>query len=157
VANGTIVRKLVNEHDLGIREISGRREQIKVNQITLDSVAKKATGTCVPKLTGAVLLERGSVCDSIIGQQFDVSYDAFTVKLPVKWLEDFLHRTPFEELPGTDIGKRKTLLYRFTALNDSRRKTSIWVDTQTQMPLKVEILQGDQQIQQELYSDFYTI
>ena len=48
VNNGKVTRKLVNEYDLGIQIIEGRRQKVILNLITLDFVTKTATGTCIP-------------------------------------------------------------------------------------------------------------
>lgn len=156
VANGSVVRKLVNEHDLGLQEVNGRNQKVILTHILLDSAAKTAMGICVPKPI-AQKLERSSPCDPIASMQFEVPYAQYAVTLPLEWLGFFLHRTPFEVLPGTEVGKRKTMLYRFTALNDANRKTSIWVDVQTTLPVKAEIWQGEEMIRQDLYADFYPL
>jgi hypothetical protein len=156
VANGSVVRKLVNERDLGVQDVNGRRQKIIVTHILLDGAEKKAMGVCVPKPV-AQKLERSSPCDPIASMQFEVPYAQYAMTLPLEWLGFFLHRTPFEVLPGTEVGKRRTTLYRFTALNDADRRTSIWVDVQTTLPVKAEIRQGDELIRQDLYADFYPL
>jgi len=156
VANGSLTRRLFQDHPLGDREIDGRRMKVVVNTVLLDIMSKNATAECIPP-QHLLKLERGTQCDEVIGRQFEVSYDEFKLRLPIEWLEDLLYRTPFDALPGTDIGRRKTMLYRFTALNDARRITNIWVDAQTSVPLRVEIWQGDNFIKEEVYSDFYPI
>ncbi len=156
VSNDSIVRKLVTHDDRGMQEINGRRTKVLVNEITLDPLHGEATARCIPDPL-AIKEHLATPCDEILGMTFDFPYDRFSVKLPIEWLGEFLHRTPFEILPGTEIGKRKTTLYRFTALNDAQRKTSLWIDYQTSMPLRVEIRQGEELAWQEWYSDFYTI
>jgi hypothetical protein len=155
VANGSVVRKLVNEYDLGIQEIQGRRQKVVVNEVILDKATRTAQGRCVPR--ARVKLDIATPCDAIIGMTFQLSYDSFAVKLPIEWLADFLYRTPFESLPSTDIGRRKTTLYRFTDLADAQRKTNLWIDQETKMPLRAEVWQGDELVQKEWHSDLWEI
>lgn len=156
VANGSVVRELVNEHDLGIKEIEGRRQKVIINTVALDFIAKKATGTCKPE-PRLVAQERSTPCDAIIDMEFEVPYDEFAFRLPIEWLRDFLHRTPYEALPGSEIGRSKTMLYRFTDLQDANRKTNLWIDTIIQMPLRVEVWQNDKLVKRVQYDDLFII
>jgi len=156
VANGTIVRRLLANIPLGDKEIAGRRVKAAVNTVYLDFQNRTAVGECVPPKHAAAL-GRGTECDEFIGVLFPVDFDAYSFKLPIKWLEEFLNRKPYEDLPGGDIGKRKTVRYSFGDLQDSAKKTHLWVDTQTQMPVRAEVWKGDELATQDVYSDFYPI
>jgi hypothetical protein len=156
IANGTIVRNLLADYPLGDQDIEGRRVKVVINQVAFDFAAKQAMGECMPP-AHLVRLNRGTQCDAVIGKTFPVSYDEFSFRLPIEWLKDLLHRTPYETIGNQDIGKLKTTLYRFTDLKDAQRKTNIWVDEVTKMPVRVEVRQGDNLERQEYYTDLYSI
>ncbi len=155
-ANNTIMRRLVSEYPVGDRDVGGRRMKVVVNTIYLDIIGKKAVAECIPP-PALVEAKQDTVCDKFIGYKFDVPYDVFALKMPEKWLEEFLYRTPITTLPGSHIAKRTATLYKFSDLKDANRKTHIWADDQTGMPLRVEVWQGDVLEQREDYIDFYVI
>jgi hypothetical protein len=156
VANGTVVRRLLTNIPIGDRDIAGRRVKAAVNTVYLDFQNRTAVGECVPPKHAAAL-GRGTECDGFIGALFPVDFDTYSFKLPIRWLEEFLNRKPYEDLPGGDIGKRKTTRYSFGDLQDGAKKTHLWVDTQTQMPVRAEVWKGAELVQQDVYSDFYPI
>ncbi|MEM4239902.1 MAG: hypothetical protein QXM31_00110 [Candidatus Woesearchaeota archaeon] len=156
VANGSIIRKLVNEYQLGDREINGRRVNVVVNTVYLDFVGRAASAECVPP-EALAKQQVGTVCDKFLGARFPVKFDVFAFKMPAKWLEDLLYRNPVTILPGSHIGKRPATLYKFTDLQDANRKTHIWIDDLAGMPLRVEVWQGGLLVEEEDYLDFYPI
>ncbi len=156
VANNSIVRKLVQNHEIGIKEIDGKKYKVVVNTVMIDLLGKKATAQCVPAAE-FVRTHTPSPCDNYLGMTFDVLFEDFTLRLPIAWLEDFLHRTPYEALPGSQIGKLKTTLYRFTDLTDAQRKTNLWVDEQTKLPVRVEVWQNEKLVTHEDYSELHVI
>ncbi len=156
VANNTIIRKLVSEYPVGDQVISGRRMKVVVNTVYLDFVNKKSVAECIPPPI-PVAAKQDTVCDKYVGYKFDVPFDVFAFKMPEKWLEKFLYRTPITTLPGSHIGKRTATLYKFTDLQDANRKTQIWADDVTGMPLRVEVWQGNVLEEAEDYLDFYVI
>jgi hypothetical protein len=125
VANNTIVRRLTSEYPVGDQEISGRRMKAVVNAVYLDFINKKAVAECIPPPV-LVAAKQDTVCDKFISYKFGVPFDVFAFKMPEKWLEEFLYRTPVTTLAGSHIAKRTATLYKFTDLQDANRKTHIW-------------------------------
>lgn len=156
VANGSIVRKLLLDHPIGDQMVDGRRTKAVVNTITLDFANKKATGQCVPP-AALVRQGRSTQCDAYKDLVFEVPFEEFAFKMPIAWLEDFLHRTPYEILPGQHVTKLTATLYRFTDLKDAQRKTSLWIADTTSIPVRVEVWQGNALVQQEDYFDLYRL
>jgi hypothetical protein len=156
IANGSIVRKLLMEYPLGDKTINNRRMKVLVNTVWLDPLNKKAVAQCVPPQK-LVAEKVGTLCDNFKGIDFDVSFEAFGFKMPIKWLEEFLYRTPAAMLPGSNIGKRTTTIYKFTALNDSRRLTILWIDDLTAMPIRVEVWQGSELVEEADYLDLFLL
>lgn len=156
VANNTIVRKLTSLYPLGDKTINGRRMKVFVNAIWLDSLQRTAAAQCVPS-EKLISEGRSTPCDDFANIDFSVPYDAFAFKMPTKWLEDLLYRNPITVLGGSHIGDRTATLYKFTDLQDSSRQTHIWIDDQVQMPLRVEVWQGDKLVEEEDYLDFFVI
>jgi hypothetical protein len=156
VANGTVVRKLISDYPLGGKEINGKRLQAVINTVFYDFTNKKTTAQCIPP-ERLVKLNRGTQCDEFIGIIFDAPFEEFALRLPIEWLEDFLYRTPYETSDGTHTGHQQTTLYRFTDLQDAQRKTNIWADTTTSLPIRVEVWQDSRQIIQKDYLDLYGI
>ncbi len=155
-ANGTIVRKLTSLYPLGDRTINGRRMKVFVNTVWLDILQRTAVAQCVPpeKLVSG---GRGTPCDDFANIAFSVPFDNFAFKMPAKWLEDLLYRSPVTVLGGSHIGDRTATLYKFTDLQDADRKTNIWIDDQVQMPLRIEVWQGDKLAEEEDYLDFFVL
>jgi hypothetical protein len=56
-------------------------------------------------------------------------------------------------MPGQDVGKLKTTLYRFTDLKDANTRTNLWVDQQTKLPVRAEVWKNNSLAQQEYYTD----
>ncbi len=156
VANNSIIRRLTAVYPLGDQQISGRRMKAVANTIYLDFTSKKAVAECIPPPI-LVAAKQDTVCDNFISYKFDVPFDVFAFKMPEKWLEEFLYRTPITTLPGSHIGKRTATLYKFSDLQDANRKTHIWADDMTGMPLRVEVWQGSVLAEAEDYIDFYII
>jgi hypothetical protein len=156
VANGTTARKLMYNYPLGDQDIRGRRMKVFVNTVHLDMLNKKAEAECIPP-EKAVIENQGTPCDDIIGMRFEVPFDKFAFKMPIKWVEEFLYRTPFSILPGSHIGKRPASIYKFSDLQDSRRTTIVWIDDLAAMPLRVEIWQNNVLDSSEEYQDFFTL
>lgn len=156
VANNSVMLRLVMDYQLGDREISGRRMKVLVNTVWLDILGKKAFAQCVPP-EELVRQQRSTPCDAVVGIDFEVPFDKFAFKMPIKWVEEFLYRTPAEMLPGSHIGRRSTTLYTFTDLNDASRKTSLWIDSQTSMPLRVEVAKDGQIQESEDYIDLFVV
>ncbi len=156
VANGSVMRKLMANYPIGDQTVNGRRMKVFVNTIWLDMLNKKAFAQCIPP-EKLVKEEQGTPCDDIIGVDFDVSFDTFAFKMPIKWIEEFLYRTPAEILPGSHIAKRTAVIYSFTDLQNSNRKTTIWADEQTGMPLRVEVTEGKIVMEKADYLDFFQI
>ncbi|MEM2916726.1 MAG: hypothetical protein QXT19_05230 [Candidatus Woesearchaeota archaeon] len=156
VANNTIVRRLVSEYPVGSQTINGRRMNVVVNTVYLDFTNRNAIAECIPP-PNLVAAKQDTVCDKFIGYRFEVPFDTFAFKMPIKWLEEFLYRTPITTLPGSHIGKRTATLYKFTDLQDANRKTHIWVDEMTGMPLRVEVWQDGVLEETKDYLDFYVI
>lgn len=156
VKNNSVMLRLVMDYPLGDKEINGKRMKPIVNTVWLDILGKKAVAQCVPP-EELVRQGGGTPCDEIIGMDFEVPYDKFALKMPIKWIEEFLYRTPAEMLPGSHIGRRQTTMYSFTDLNDANRRTSLWVDSQTSMPLRVEIDKNGEILESEDYIDLFVI
>jgi hypothetical protein len=156
VANGTIVRKLTSLYPLGDKTINGRNMKVFVNTVWLDPLKRTAISECIPP-EKLIREGTGTPCDDFAGEKFEIPFDAFAFKMPIKWLEDLLYRTPMTVLGGSHVGDRTTTLYKFTDLQDSSRKTHLWIDDQAQMPLRVEVWQVDTLAEQEDYLDFYII
>jgi hypothetical protein len=156
VANGSIARRLTYYYPLGDQTVNGRKMKVFVNTVLLDMANKTAIGQCIPP-ENLVKEKENTPCDDIIGVDFDVSFDTFGFKMPIKWLEEFLYRTPAEILPGSHIAKRTAILYSFTDLQNSNRKTKMWADEQTGMPLRVEVTEGKTVMEKADYLDFFQI
>ncbi len=156
VTNNTIVRKLTSLYPLGDKTINDRRMKVFVNTIWLDTLQKTAVAQCVPS-EKLISEGRSTPCDDFANINFGVQYDVFAFKMPTKWLEDLLYRNPISVLGGSHIGDRTATLYKFTDLQDSSRKTHIWIDDQVQMPLRVEVWQNDKLVEEEDYLDFFVI
>lgn len=156
IANNSIARKLTAEYPLGEMTINGRQMKVIVNTVWLDFTNRTAYAKCVPPAEIAAQ-GQGTSCDEFRGMIFPVKFEDFAFKLPAKWLEEFLYRTPVEILPGSHVAKRITTMYRFTDLKDSKHQTVIWADSQTSMPLRVEVTQDSKVVDGADYLDFFTI
>jgi len=156
VANNSIVRKLTYYYPLGDRDVKGSRMKVFVNTVRLDFANKTAIAQCIPP-ESKVKKKQGTPCDDIAGIDFNVGFDNFAFKMPIKWLEEFLYRTPISILPGSHIGDRTATLYKFTDLQNANRITHIWLDDRTAMPLRVEVREGSRVAAGEEYADFFTI
>lgn len=156
IANGSIVRKLISDYPLGDQNIDGKRIKVVINKVTLDLAYRTAIAECIPP-ENLVRQNRGTQCDQYLGKTFPVGFDTFAFRPPIKWIEDFLHRTPYETLTGQHVGKLTATLYRFTDLHDAQHKTNLWIDDVTKMPLRVEVWQGDNLVQHEEYLELYVI
>ncbi len=151
-----VVRKLPHDRSIGIHEVDGKKYDVVINTIMLDLFNKQATAQCVPR-EEFTRTQTPSPCDNYLGIDFDVIFWEYHLRLPTEWLENFLNRKPYEALPGGDIGKLKTTIYRFADLQDATRKTYLWVDDQTKMPVRIEVWEGDKLRQHEEYVDLYAI
>lgn len=156
VKDGRVTRKLLSEHPIGDRDVFGKRFKVVINTVSIDFDNKKATGTCVPN-PELVRQDLSTPCDNFANVAFEVPFEDFAFKMPVSWLEDFLHRNPYQIFPGTHVGKLNTVMYRFTDLKDANKKTDLYVDENTKMPVRIVVRQGDQLVFQEEYIDLYTI
>ncbi|MEM4247375.1 MAG: hypothetical protein QXR48_01225 [Candidatus Woesearchaeota archaeon] len=156
VANGTITRKLIANYPIGDQDINGRRMKVVINTVHIDLIGRNATAECIPP-PELVKKRMGTPCDNFVGFRFPVDFDKFVLKMPTKWLEDFLYRTPTTILPGSHIGDRTATLYKFTDLQDPGKTTNIWIDDLAAIPLRVEVWQNGKLNEKEDYIDFYVI
>ena len=148
-----VVRKLVQDKNLGVQTIDGRRQEIIVNTIHLFPAEKRAEGSCVPAEEFVRTLTP-SPCDEILDNIFVISYEEFMLNLPIDWLILVEHREPYEILSNQHVGKRRTTLYR---VRIGEEKINLWIDDNTMIPIAAERWKGDTRLVRDEYIDLQKI
>lgn len=153
VRDDMAIVKLVQDANLGVQEIDGRRKELIINTIILNPLERTAIGECIPA-EQFIRTNTPSPCDAILNKTFTLDYDAYKRTLPMDWLWLAEHRKQYETLEGQHVGKRQATLYRIRKENE---RLNLWIDPVTKLPIKAERWQDNTLLESAEYVDLHKI